>query len=148
MTNAAETRLRAHGYRVTRARQLVLNAITELRHATPEQILTNVHAQAPSINLSTVYRALDVLSAVGLVTHAHLGPGSPTYHVSDAPAHLHLKCDGCGWVGSLPAAVAAPFVHSLSEATGFRADITHAAIHGRCHHCAAVPDRQEPLTHD
>lgn len=136
MTTAAETRLRAHGYRVTVARQLVLEAITELRHATPEQILTQVHAQAPGINLSTIYRVLDVLSEVGLVTHAHLGPGSPTYHVSDAPAHLHLICDTCGWVGSLPADVATPFVHSLDDATGFQADITHAAIHGRCRTCS------------
>ena len=135
MTTAAETRLRAHGYRVTVARQLVLAAITTLRHATPEQILTDVHAKAPGINLSTVYRVLDVLSEVGLVTHAHLGPGSPTYHVSDAPAHLHLMCDTCGWVGSLPAATAAPFVGTLAAATGFHADITHAALHGRCQEC-------------
>ncbi|MFM7212713.1 MAG: Fur family transcriptional regulator, partial [Actinomycetota bacterium] len=74
MTTAAwDERLRAQGYRITPQRQLVLEAVTRLGHGTPEEILAEVQRQATGVNLSTVYRTLDVLEEVGLVTHAHIG---------------------------------------------------------------------------
>lgn len=136
MTEAADVRLRAGGYRITAQRQLVLAAVTELRHATPEQILTVVHRTSPGVNLSTIYRVLVVLEDVGLVRHAHIGQGSPTYHATDAPAHIHPRCDDCGKVQSVPVQSAASFVTRIHDATGFSADVTHTAIAGRCSDCA------------
>jgi Fur family ferric uptake transcriptional regulator len=136
----AEAVLHAHGYRNTAARQLVLDAVRILRHATPEQVLAHVHHQAPGVNLSTVYRVLAVLSEVGLVRHAHIGSGSPVYHATDAPAHLHFSCDSCGLVQSLPAEAAAGFSTEVRRLIGFEADLTHAGIHGRCAACAARVD--------
>jgi Fur family transcriptional regulator, ferric uptake regulator len=130
--------LHEHGYRATPQRLLVLDAVGELRHATPEQILTQIHLTSPAVNLSTVYRVLEVLEAVGLVTHAHIGTGSATYHATDGPAHLHFRCRDCGGVQSLPATVAQPFVDEVRERLGFRADVTHAGIDGRCRSCAAA----------
>lgn len=135
MTEAADVKLRAGGYRITAQRQLVLAAVTELRHATPEQILSTVHRTSQAVNLSTVYRVLAVLEDVGLVRHAHIGHGSPTYHVTDAPAHIHLRCNDCGSVQSVPVQSAASFVTKIHDATGFSADITHTAIAGRCADC-------------
>ena len=63
-----------------------------LRHATPEEILGEVQSTASGVNLSTVYRTLEVLEQVGLVTHAHIGHGAPTYHVVDDTPHIHLVC--------------------------------------------------------
>lgn len=139
--NDAAAALRAHGYRSTVARQLVLDAVVDLRHATPEQILDRVHTVSPAINLSTVYRVLEVLSEVGLVRHAHLGTGSPTYHAADQPAHLHFCCTDCGRVQSLPPDVADDLIADVYERIGFRADVTHSGISGVCAHCqGAAPD--------
>lgn len=130
-------RLRAGGYRVTPQRQLVLQAVEQLTHATPERILAEVQRTATGINLSTVYRTLDVLEEVGLVTHAHIGHGSPAYHsVTEAP-HIHLVCATCGAVLSLEAGVARPFAEVLHERTGFETDISHVVVHGRCADCMA-----------
>lgn len=136
----AEAVLHAHGYRNTTARQFVLDAVRTLRHATPEQVLTEVHRIAPGVNLSTVYRVLEVLSEVGLVRHAHIGSGSPVYHATDSPAHLHFTCDSCGAVQSLPAEAAAGFAAEVRGLIGFDADLTHAGIHGRCAVCATGVD--------
>lgn len=136
----AEAVLHAHGYRSTAARQLVLDAVRTLRHATPEQVLAEVHRNAPGVNLSTVYRVLEVLSEVGLVRHAHIGSGSPVYHATDTPAHLHFTCDACGGVQSLPADVATGFAAAVRGLIGFDSDLTHAGIHGRCAACTAGVD--------
>ena len=74
--------LRARGYRLTPQRQLVLEAVADLGHATPEDIVTAVRRTASGINISTVYRTLELLEELGLVTHTHLGHGPPTYHAA------------------------------------------------------------------
>ncbi len=70
-------RLRERGYRLTAQRELVLAAVEELRHATPDEVHAHVHTRAPTLNLSTVYRNLEVLEELGLVRHAHLTDRSP-----------------------------------------------------------------------
>lgn len=141
MTDGAEDwrgRLRAGGYRVTPQRQLVLQAVQRLTHATPERILAEVQRTAEGVNLSTVYRTLDVLEEVGLVTHTHIGHGSPAYHSTEEVAHIHLVCGRCGAVQSVDAAVAEPFAAQLQERVGFHTDISHVSLHGLCADCAAA----------
>ena len=86
--------LRAKGYRLTPQRQFVLRAVTALDHATPEAICEEVRRTAAGVNLSTVYRTLELLEDLGLVTHTHLGHGAQIYHTTDQPAHVHLVCRG------------------------------------------------------
>jgi len=128
--------LRARGFRATPQRQLVLQAVRELGHSTPEEIAAKVKATAPSVNVSTVYRTLDLLEDLGLVTHTHLGHGAPTYHPADESDHLHLVCLACGRVDQVDSQVAAPMVGSLKASHGFEVDVTHVAMHGRCAQCA------------
>lgn len=128
--------LRSAGFKATRPRLLVLAAVRHLRHATPEELLAEVHAGDPRINLSTVYRVLNVLDQVGLITHAHLGSGAPTYHPATTPPHLHFRCQQCGRLQSLPPQVGASFVADVHSRIGFSADLSHAAIRGTCSGCA------------
>lgn len=136
--------LRAAGFRVTRPRVLLLDAVRRLRHATPEELLAEVNAVDPRINLSTVYRALGVLDEVGLITHAHIGSGAPTYHPASTPAHLHFRCQRCGRLQSLPPGVGASFVADVHSRLGFAADLSHAAIRGMCSECTSTQDGGTP----
>lgn len=135
MSADADERLRARGYRVTPQRNLVFAAVNDLGHATPEEILVRVQVAAPKVNLSTVYRTLEVLEDVGLVTHAHLGHGSPTYHSVDDDVHIHLVCRRCDGIDSISAAAARDFLDSLQRERGFATDVGHMAIHGLCRSC-------------
>ena len=54
-------RLRGSGLRLTPQRELILRAVEELGHATPDEVLAHVRAKASSVNASTVYRTLEVL---------------------------------------------------------------------------------------
>jgi Fur family ferric uptake transcriptional regulator len=127
--------LRDYGFRITPQRQLVLQAVNSLGHATPEELLTEVQKTAGAVNLSTIYRTLEVLEQVGLVTHAHIGHGAPTYHSVDDEAHIHLVCDVCQNVTSIPANSAEVFVQLLREQVGFETDVAHVSVHGQCATC-------------
>lgn len=139
MTEDWERRLREHGFRITPQRQLVLEAVENLRHGTPDEILVEVQRTATGVNLSTVYRTLEVLEDVGLVTHAHIGHGPPTYHAVDEHVHIHLVCDRCAKVLSVPAHAAEDFVGRLQAEYGFHTDISHVSVHGLCEGCASRP---------
>lgn len=128
-------KLRAKGYRLTPARQLVLGAVTGLEHATPDAICAEVQRTASAVNLSTVYRTLELLEELGLVTHTHLGHGAPTYHAAAEQNHLHLVCRACGRVIEKDTDVADPLVERLRAELGFETDVAHFAIYGRCADC-------------
>ena len=132
--------LRERGYRITPQRRLVLEAVVALGHSTPEEVLAHVQDTA-EINLSTVYRTLEVLGEVGLVTHTHLGHGAPTYHAADVARHLHLVCRTCGSVTEADVELADGLVGSLERVHGFDTDVHHFAIYGVCADCRKPGDR-------
>lgn len=127
--------LKAKGYRITPQRQLVLDAVVTLQHGTPDEICAEVQRTAGGVNLSTVYRTLELLEELGLVTHAHLGHGAPTYHSAAAGDHLHLVCRVCGTVTETDVSMADALVSRLAEQHGFETDVAHFAIYGRCQGC-------------
>ena len=131
--------LRARGYRLTPQRQLVLEAVGDLGHATPEAIVERVRGVATGLSLSTVYRTLDLLEELGLVTHAHLGHGAPMYHVASDADHVHLVCRTCEAVTEVAPDSVADVVRRLATDRGFRVDVGHFAIFGECAGCAAAP---------
>jgi len=131
--------LRARGYRLTPQRQLVLEAVATLGHATPEEIAVAVRRTASGVNISTVYRTLELLEHLGLVTHTHLGHGAPTYHAATDDDHVHLVCRTCGEVSETSPAVVAGVVEELARSAGFQADVGHLAIFGQCRSCAEAP---------
>ncbi|MGV1036821.1 MAG: Fur family transcriptional regulator [Candidatus Nanopelagicales bacterium] len=128
--------LRACGHRATSQRILVLEVIAGLRHATPDQVLAEARRRGSAIDLSTVYRTLELLDEVGLITHAHLGHGSPTYHPIDERPHIHLVCRRCNRVSQIDAVTLDPMVSAVAEQSGFVADVGHLVLHGVCAECA------------
>ena len=131
-------KLRSKGYRLTPQRQLVLEAVGRLGHATPEDIATDVRSTATAVNISTVYRTLELLEELGLVQHTHLGHGAPTYSVASEVDHVHLVCRGCGEVDEAPPELVAPIVEELAATRGFQVDVGHFAVFGRCRGCAGA----------
>ena len=126
--------LHRRGLRMTPQRQLVLDAVRELGHATPEQICTRVQAAAPAVNITTVYRTLDLLEELRLVRHTHLGHGAPSYSEREHE-HVHLVCHHCGAVFEAPTELMAGLAATLAEREGFALDVAHVALSGECRDC-------------
>jgi Fur family ferric uptake transcriptional regulator len=127
--------LRARGLRLTAQRQLVLEAVYRLGHATPDQVHAEVSRTASGVNITTVYRALELLEELGLVTHTHLSHGAPTYHGVSEQQHVHLVCRGCGGVDDVPIDVLDALARTLEGAKSFLLDKGHVALFGVCGAC-------------
>jgi Fur family transcriptional regulator, ferric uptake regulator len=130
-----DEQLRARGYRVTPQRQLVLEAVARLDHATPEEIGAQVQQTARGVNISTIYRTLELLEQIGMVTHTHLHHGAPTYHLATHADHVHLVCGDCGRVSEIGPDAIRPLITALDERYGFQTDVGHLTVFGRCRDC-------------
>jgi Fur family transcriptional regulator, ferric uptake regulator len=135
---AWQSHLRARGYRLTPQRQLVLEAVDSLRHATPDEIAAEVRRIASGVNISTVYRTLELLEELELVRHAHLGHGAPSYSVAWDDDHVHLVCRDCSVVDEVPPDALMDVVQRLRDERGFEVDVGHFAVFGRCAACTAT----------
>ena len=129
-------RLREGGYRMTPQRELVLRAVDRLSHATPDEVFNAVREHSSAVNVSTVYRTLELLEQLGLVRHTHISDRAPTYHSTRSPAHVHLVCRECGSVIEVSTDEVRPLTDRLAADHGFVTDVGHLTIFGTCVSCS------------
>jgi Fur family ferric uptake transcriptional regulator len=127
------------GYRLTPQRLMIVSAIESSEdHISAEEMYAQVAARYPNVNISTVYRTLELLKRLGLVTETDLGGGRFRYHPADKGHHHHLVCRECGALFDLDESLLSPLKEALVRQHGFVADLRHLAIQGRCAACAAA----------
>jgi Fur family ferric uptake transcriptional regulator len=134
-TDDWQQRLRASGHRLTPQRELVLAAVESLGHATPDEVYAEVRTHSQSINLSTVYRTLELLNELGLIRHAHLTDRAPTYHSATGREHAHFVCRSCKKTISVGRAEMEQALGPLAAKHGFRPDYGHLTVFGTCADC-------------
>lgn len=136
ITDDYQELLKSKGYRLTPQRQLVLEMVkSSSDHISAEEILASLRPRFPAISDSTVYRTLELLREMGLVTETVLRDGRKRYHAIEKGQHHHLVCEGCGRVFDLNEALLQPLRDALRERYSFRANLTHFAIFGLCAEC-------------
>jgi Fur family ferric uptake transcriptional regulator len=130
------SKLSQQGYRMTPQRMMILSAIENSNdHISAEEIYTQVVAKYPYVNISTVYRTLELLKELGLVTETNLGEGRVRYHPADKGRHHHLVCQECGTITDLDELVLSSLKSTLLREYEFSADLRHLAIFGHCVNC-------------
>ncbi len=128
--------LREKGYRLTPQRMMVLEAIeASPDHISAEEIHARARLQYPYINISTVYRTLELLKEKGLVTETDLGGGRFLYHPAGKAQHHHLVCRKCGKVRDIDINALDNLRDQLKAQYSFDAELEHIAIFGTCESC-------------
>jgi Fur family ferric uptake transcriptional regulator len=128
--------LEERGYRLTPQRMMVLAAIEgSANHISVEEIYSQIRARYPRVNISTVYRTLELLKGLGLVTEIDLGEGRVRYHSAEMGQHHHLVCQRCGAIFGLDESLLSSLKNTLLQQYSFVADLRHLAIFGHCLNC-------------
>ncbi len=129
-------KLSKQGYRLTPQRIMILSAIENSdNHISAEEIYAQIVAKYPNVNISTVYRTLELLKRLGLVTETNLGGGRVRYHPAEKGRHHHIVCRECGAIIDLDESLLASLKTALLQEYKFDADLRHLAILGRCVKC-------------
>lgn len=137
---ALPDRLRARGLRWTPQRRILVDVLSHADgHVTGAELVERCRAVDPTTIPSTVYRTLDVLEELGVLSHSHGVDGREEFHVLPVDEHGHLYCRRCG--GSWDLAPEDRDVHAALRAfetdRGFAIDVSHLTLIGRCVACRA-----------
>ncbi len=128
--------LQTQGHKVTRSRMAVLEVLA----ATSEHLkVAEVHRRArmidPQVGLASVYRTMDLLERLRLVTPAHVYPGHRHYaRISENHGH-HLVCNSCGLVVEFSDCQLERLTRTLARRTKFRIDGHCVEFFGQCKNC-------------
>jgi Fur family ferric uptake transcriptional regulator len=134
MTHHATQTLQDLGYRLTPQRTLVWDVLrADGGHLTAEQICTEVQRQFPHINMSTVYRTLELLVDLHLVKEAYFGPSCRFFEVEEEVPHHHLVCQSCGSVTHVHDDELGTLPQVMREEQGF--SVLELTVYGRCAAC-------------
>jgi Fur family ferric uptake transcriptional regulator len=129
-------KLRGKGYRMTPQRRMILAAMEHSdEHISAEEIYTQVAAQYPDVNISTVYRTLELLKKLGMVYEINLGEGRIRFHAEASGHHHHLVCQSCGSVIDIDEAALSGLRDILLKDYHFEAELRHIGVFGICEKC-------------
>jgi len=135
MHHARET-LRKAGYRLTPQRVAVWEAVRRGgRHRTAEEIAAEVQQTLPEVNVSTVYRTLELLVGLDLVQETRLAGVATYYEVAPEPVHHHSVCSRCGKVGHFADELLDPVRKELLAGADFSVHEARLTVFGLCADC-------------
>ena len=132
---------------MTPTRQVIVEAIVHSRkhHFTAPEVIDAVQERSPGLPESTVYRTLDRLIELGVLTTLSLTPGRTTFHLATR-AHHHLVCRSCAAVTEADANLLDEVAAQLAK-QGFSLDRGSAAtLHGWCSRCRSKGRSRQPTT--
>jgi Fur family transcriptional regulator, ferric uptake regulator len=128
--------LRSQGGRVTSSRRILLEVLFHADgHMSAEALAEAVQQQVPDVHLSTIYRNLEELEHLGVISHSHLGHGPSSYLLA-SHAHAHLICSNCGATIEAPEELFRGLARAAKTKLGFSIDPNHFAILGLCATCS------------
>ena len=126
------------GYRLTPQRLMILRAVEEAAsHISAEEIYAWVRARYPQMNISTVYRTLELVKELGLVTETDFGDGRVRYHCIGKGRHHHLVCEKCGEIIDMEDSALSPLWGEIRQKYNFKVNMKHLAFFGLCPRCQA-----------
>ena len=135
----ARATLREQGYRLTPQRNLIWEVLRDAgRHMTAEEVAAEVRRTLPDVNVSTVYRTLELLVSLDLVVETRLEGSACYYEVSPEPTHHHFVCTACGAVGHFGDELLAPVHEELADHQEFAVSQIQVTAFGVCRECAAA----------
>ena len=105
---------------------------------TPDEIYERVHAKVPAVNRATVYRTLEFLLELGLVTTGRIKGNRVIYELVSSSPHHHLVCQRCDRVEQVDHELVAPLFAGIEQASGFKINTDHLMLFGLCAACRKV----------
>lgn len=131
--------LQAHGAQLTAQRRQVWEFFVDNPHGyTIGEAVTALRGQG--IGQATVYRTVELLAGVGLLTHVQ-DTASKSRYLAVCPGHSHaLICRECHAVVEFDDCDLSLLEKLLAAQTGYRIEGHHLEMYGHCPACARRAD--------
>ena len=133
-------KLYERGYKMTPQRKQILQIFVEHpEHLSAEDVYGILREQDSEIGLATVYRALDLLSELGILVKIDFGDGCARYELNTADPnvhhHHHLICVKCKKVIEFEDDLLDNLEATISKKSGFQILNHEVKFFGYCKDC-------------
>lgn len=126
------------GYRLTGPRRAVADLIAEQTgHFTALDLEGVIRDRRLGISRATLFRALDLMTELGVVERLDLPTGEHAYVPCARAHHHHVVCSRCGRTAEAGDCGVAEAVAEIARQSGFRIDSHRLELFGLCRHCQA-----------
>ena len=135
--------LRLRGIQVTAQRLAVLRAVSGRPHTTADEVADVVRAQIGAISRQSVYDALGVLVAGGLIRRIQPAGSPARFEARVGDNHHHVICRVCGRTADVDCAVGAAPCLKAADTRGYEIDEAEVIYWGRCPKCTTKPTHKK-----
>lgn len=134
----ADEALSRRGSRASTARHAVLAALdSQACCASAQEIHARITTDGTAIGIASVYRTLELLHGLALITRVDTGDGVARYEPThpNGEHHHHLVCNTCGAVEAFHDGELEAAIHAVADRVDFRVDAHDIALRGACRRC-------------
>ena len=134
----ARAALAAQGSRAGGARDRVITALAAQDCcASAQEIHAQIAATGGTTGIASVYRTLELLHGLALITRIDTGDGVARFEPThpDGAHHHHLVCDSCGSVEAFHDEALETTIHTVADGVDFRVDAHDVVLRGACRDC-------------
>jgi len=107
------------------------------RHLTTSQIYSRARRRRPGIGFATVYRGLERLRDLGLVSELFVPGVDAAAYEPSGPHHAHFRCRACGQIEDVGYSIPARTIKALALQHGFDVESERVTLEGRCAACSS-----------
>lgn len=138
--------LRSRGIQVTAQRLAVWRAVSNHPHVTADGVADAVRAEIGAISRQSVYDALAVLAAEGLLRRIQPAGSPARFEARVGDNHHHVICRACGRTADVDCAAGVAPCLTAGDSNGFVIDEAEVIYWGRCPQCVSQspPSSQTP----
>ena len=142
-------KLSEHGYKMTPQRKEILQIFvdySDYHHMSAEDVYGILRERKSEIGLATVYRALDLLSELGILVQVDFGDGCARYELNTADPnvhhHHHLICLKCKKVIEFEEDLLDELEANIAKKSGFQILNHEVKFFGYCSECRAKSEEE------
>nr|WP_132242789.1 Fur family transcriptional regulator [Marinisporobacter balticus] len=133
-------KLKEKGYKLTPQRRATLDTIIENqgKHLSTEEIYDMVKSKCPEIGLATVYRTLQLLDELEIISKINFDDGCSRYELNtheDDHQHHHLICLNCGLVIEVEVDLMEALEEEIEKNCDFKISDHKVKFFGYCSKC-------------
>ncbi len=136
-----EKQLRNKGYKLTEQRSILIDILNKSETPCTAQEVYEAARQKCNINFSTVYRNLELLSKLKIITSLNIKQGVTHFEIMGAGHHHHAICKGCGEVQVIEICPCHSLDSRMLEQLGFTPTELKFEIYGYCSKCNIEQNR-------
>lgn len=138
LLETAIARLKSSGYKLTRARRVILEILCQDEaHLTSSEVLEKAAAGQHPIGRASVFRTLELLTGLAIIRPTYLRPGAPNYIVMpESGHHAHIICPQCSRVIEIDECEIDGLLETLGEHNNVQITGHLLELYGKCSQCA------------